>query len=320
VNLIQDTLAALALATDPPTLDLLHRLPEPKGTSLVSFNMWKMIFGQSLVQLTIVFVLNFCGTGIFPTWDDATLKTVIFNTFVWLQIFNEINCRRLDNKLNVFSGIRRNVFFMIIMVIMVGCQTLIIFVGGPAFSVTRLDGYQWLISICLGFLVLPAGAIVRIMPNQLIKKFVPDCVLKERLYSDEERQIEDWDDTIEVIRDDLLFFKRVRGERRSGSVGNKAAGVDANESQLDSRMRRQPIDLHIPNVNGSPSRRTPNTRPYSVSSAGMLVPGLVGLSMALAPATTSVQSTALSVVDYITYDTPESPAVGRKDDSTDLTT
>jgi len=138
---------------------------------------------------------------------------------------------------------------------------------------------------------------------------VPECVLKERLYLDEERQIEDWDDTIEVIRDDLLSFKRVRGERRSRSVGNRAAGVDANESQLDSPTRRQSIDLHLPNVSGSPNRRTPNTGPYSVSSAGMLVPGLVGLSMALAPATTSVQSTALGVADNITYGTP---AVGRK--------
>src|SRR6202035_659473 len=102
VNLIMDTFAALALATDPPTLELLNRKPEAKGASIITFNMWKMIFGQAILQLVITFVLNFAGHKIFTGWDDASMKTVVFNAFVWLQIFNEINCRRLDNKLNVF--------------------------------------------------------------------------------------------------------------------------------------------------------------------------------------------------------------------------
>src|SRR5271154_6887796 len=87
VNLLQDTLAALALATDPPSLELLKRGPERKGSPLISFNMWKMIFGQSVLQLAIVLILNFGGAKIFPSWSDETQKTVVFNTFVWLQIF-----------------------------------------------------------------------------------------------------------------------------------------------------------------------------------------------------------------------------------------
>ena len=95
-----DTFAALALATDPPTLELLNRKPERKGASIITFNMWKMIFAQAILQLVITFVLNFAGLN-FHWMGSANMPTVTFNTFVWLQIFNEVNCRRLDDKLNV---------------------------------------------------------------------------------------------------------------------------------------------------------------------------------------------------------------------------
>jgi P-type Ca2+ transporter type 2C len=295
VNLIQDTLAALALATDPPTLELLDRKPEPKGTSLISFNMWKMIFGQSAVQLVVIFVLNFHGAKMFPSWNDDTIKTVVFNTFVWLQIFNEINCRRLDNKINVFSGIQRNPFFMVIMVIMVACQTLIIFVGGPAFSVTRLNSHQWIICVSLGFLAIPTGTIVRLIPNDFVRLFIPRCILERQTYDvdDEERQIDDWDDAIETIRDDLLYFKRLRAESRLGDIENHRSAIDGLESQPEVPARRASFDGELPEINHpNGSGRKPPSRLYSVNSASTVVPGLVALSMALAPVTGSDGSLA----------------------------
>ena len=169
VNLIMDTFAALALATDPPTLELLNRKPEAKGASIITFNMWKMIFGQAILQLVITFVLNFAGLRIFTGWNSADMQTVTFNTFVWLQIFNEVNCRRLDNKLNVFVGIHRNPFFIVITLIMVAGQILIVFIGGTAFSVTQINGQQWAVSIVLGLLSLPFGAIIRLIPTNSSK-------------------------------------------------------------------------------------------------------------------------------------------------------
>lgn len=300
VNLLQDTLAALALATDPPTLDLLKRQPEPKGSSLISFDMWKMIFGQSIVQLAVIFVLNFAGMRLFPTWDNGTMKTTVFNTFVWLQIFNEINCRRLDNHINVLSGIPQNSFFIIIMVVMVSCQTLIIFFGGAAFSVQRLNGQQWLVSISLGFLAIPTGALVRVVPNDFIKIFIPKCILERRTSeNDEERQIEDWDDAIAAIHDDLLFFKRLRGRRRLGSIGKsttatdkRVVGVVANASQSVVSTEGPSFDDAAQETNSRGIRRQPPTSLYSVNSASTLVPGLLGLSLALVPTTRSNASSA----------------------------
>jgi Ca2+-transporting ATPase len=92
VNLIMDTFAALALATDPPTPHILDRRPEPRSAPLINLTMWKMIIGQSIFQLVVTLVLNFAGKSIFKLHsedDMERLKTTVFNTFVWMQIFNQ---------------------------------------------------------------------------------------------------------------------------------------------------------------------------------------------------------------------------------------
>ena len=64
VNLIMDTFAALALATDPPTEKILDRPPQGKKAPLITINMWKMIIGQSIFQLVVTLVLYFAGPAI----------------------------------------------------------------------------------------------------------------------------------------------------------------------------------------------------------------------------------------------------------------
>jgi P-type Ca2+ transporter type 2C len=83
-----DTFAALALATDPPLPRLLRRKPEPKSAPLITLTMWKMIIGQSIYQLVVTLILNFRGESILG-FAEPQLRTLIFNTFVWMQIFNQ---------------------------------------------------------------------------------------------------------------------------------------------------------------------------------------------------------------------------------------
>ena len=65
VNLIMDTLASLALATELPTPELLLRKPYGRTSPLISATMAKNILGQSLYQLTVVFGILFYGDKIF---------------------------------------------------------------------------------------------------------------------------------------------------------------------------------------------------------------------------------------------------------------
>lgn len=92
VNLIMDTFAALALATDAPLPSILKRKPEPKSAPLITLTMWKMIIGQSIFQLVVTFILYFAGESILSyesSRERDQLQTVVFNTFVWMQIFNQ---------------------------------------------------------------------------------------------------------------------------------------------------------------------------------------------------------------------------------------
>ena len=118
INIIMDTFAALALATDPASESLLDRMPDTRGTRLFTADMIKMILGQSIYQVAIILVFHFLGHSILgldhSAENDKVVITLVFNTFVFAQVFNSINCRRLDNRLNIFEGVLNNWYFIII--------------------------------------------------------------------------------------------------------------------------------------------------------------------------------------------------------------
>ncbi|XP_039558515.1 plasma membrane calcium-transporting ATPase 4 [Passer montanus] len=120
VNLIMDTFASLALATEPPSESLLLRKPYGRNKPLISRTMMKNILGHAVYQLTIIFTLLFAGEKFFdidsgrnaPLHSPPTEHyTIVFNTFVMMQLFNEINARKIHGERNVFEGIYRNPIF-----------------------------------------------------------------------------------------------------------------------------------------------------------------------------------------------------------------
>lgn len=179
VNLIMDTLAALALATDTPTDSVLDRMPDNRQKSLITPTMWKMIFGQSIFQLCVTFVLHFAGKQLFAypedlsPRDETRLSSMVFNAFVWMQFFNMFVNRRLDNKQNLFVGIMKNPFFSAIVVIIGGFQVLIMFVGGTAFHIQRSTGAMWATAIICGAFSIPMGMLTRLVPDSWVLMLFP---------------------------------------------------------------------------------------------------------------------------------------------------
>ncbi|KAI2469645.1 calcium-translocating P-type ATPase [Annulohypoxylon bovei var. microspora] len=221
VNLIMDTLAALALATDPPQDSCLDRKPEPRGSSIISITMWKMILGQAIYQLAITFILYYGALSIGIVDENTRRDTLVFNTFVWMQIFNQWNNRRLDNQFNIFEGLLENWYFIAINLAVSGAQVLIIFVGGTPFSISSQDppqtSAQWGCAIVLGFISIPVGIIIRLIPDELIRKCIPASLRKKRgipglTISDEER-FNDYPEVLADVRDELAFLKKLKGGR-----------------------------------------------------------------------------------------------------------
>lgn len=213
VNLIMDTLAALALATEPPTDDLLHRKPISKYAHLINYRMAKMILGQAIFQIAVNLVVIYWGARIFhlDESDQAVLRTMVFNIFVFLQVFNEINCRRIDETMNVFKDLFDNWIFIVVQIVVIVGQFLIVTFGGIAFKTVPLTPQQWLITIAIGSLSIPVGTIIRLLPDCGGRKFDEEAkplASYSRMH---------WEGAIGDVREELKVYSLLRRQRRTKS-------------------------------------------------------------------------------------------------------
>ncbi|GAB2267057.1 Putative calcium-transporting ATPase 11, plasma membrane-type [Dionaea muscipula] len=166
VNMIMDTLGALALATEPPNEELMKQPPVGRRESFISKVMWRNIVGQSIYQLAILGVLTFDGKRLLKlNGSDATvlLNTFIFNTFVFCQVFNEINSRDIE-KINVFRGILSSWIFIGVLVSTVVFQAIIVEFLGDFASTVPLSGQLWLLSILIGAMSMPVSIVLKWIP------------------------------------------------------------------------------------------------------------------------------------------------------------
>jgi Ca2+-transporting ATPase len=91
---------------------LLDRAPEPRTAPIINITMWKMIIGQSIYRLVVGLTLHFAGPG-FLHYPEKEHRAMVFNVFVFMQIFKPVNSRQIDNKLNIFEGLYKNSLFML---------------------------------------------------------------------------------------------------------------------------------------------------------------------------------------------------------------
>lgn len=170
VNLLMDTFAALALATEPPTDDLLDRPPADPAEPLINKEMKLMIVSQSFYQSVVFLALYFFGGQLMglPA-GSVELGTFIFNAFVMAQLFNEINCRKLGfSGKNPFKGILRNKVFIAVWIFSFVCQYFIVTYGSFVFQTCTLPPFLWGKSLAIGAGSLVVGLAVRTIGPHLI--------------------------------------------------------------------------------------------------------------------------------------------------------
>uniref|UniRef100_A0A672K4G2 Calcium-transporting ATPase n=1 Tax=Sinocyclocheilus grahami TaxID=75366 RepID=A0A672K4G2_SINGR len=220
VNLIMDTFASLALATEPPNEALLLRKPYGRNNPLISRTMMKNILGHAVFQLTIIFTLLFVGEKIFDidSGRNAPLHsppsehyTIIFNTFVLMQLFNEINARKIHGERNVFDGIFANPIFCSIVLGTFAIQIVIVQFGGKPFSCSPLNAEQWLWCLFVGMGELIWGQVIASVPTHQLKCLKEaghgrsqDEIMDEELAEDEDEI--DYAER-ELRRGQILWFR-----------------------------------------------------------------------------------------------------------------
>ncbi|XP_028905950.1 plasma membrane calcium-transporting ATPase 2 isoform X5 [Ornithorhynchus anatinus] len=269
VNLIMDTFASLALATEPPTESLLLRKPYGRNKPLISRTMMKNILGHAVYQLTLIFTLLFVGEKMFmiDSGRNAPLHsppsehyTIIFNTFVMMQLFNEINARKIHGERNVFDGIFRNPIFCTIVLGTFLIQIVIVQFGGKPFSCSPLQLDQWMWCIFIGLGELVWGQVIATIPTSRLK------FLKEagRLTQKEEIPEEELNEDVEEIdhaerelrRGQILWF---RGLNR---IQTQIRVVKAFRSSLYEGIEKPESRTSIHNFMTHPEFRIEDSQPH----------------------------------------------------------
>ncbi|XP_068171137.1 plasma membrane calcium-transporting ATPase 2 isoform X1 [Antennarius striatus] len=287
VNLIMDTFASLALATEPPTESLLRRKPYGRNKPLISSTMTKNILGHGVYQLIIIFTLLFVGEQIFDidSGRNAPLHsppsehyTIIFNTFVMMQLFNEINARKIHGERNVFDGIFRNPIFCSIVFGTFAVQIVIVQFGGKPFSCQPLDLEKWMWCIFLGLGELVWGQVIATIPNSRLRflrragQLTQKDELPEEDVNEENEEIDHAER--ELRRGQILWFRGLNRIQTQIEVVNtfksgtsfQGAGALRRQSSTNSQTQdvtniSSPSHVSLSNALSSPTSTTAATAP-----------------------------------------------------------
>jgi P-type Ca2+ transporter type 2C len=143
--------------------------------------------------------------------------------------------------------------------IIVGGQILIVFIGGAAFSVHRLNAAQWAYSLILGAASIPFGMVFRLVPDELVEKILPSWPQRMRnnpafTFEDDEESIRPWNPVYQGIREELTFLKRVRG----GRMSNLAYKI---QHPVETLLPRSRSESRSPSRSNSDLPRTPEGEP-----------------------------------------------------------
>lgn len=164
VNLIMDTFAALALATEAPHAGVLNRRPRDPDAFIVTPRMAKLVFGTGAVFLVVLLALLFVLPGLRDAASPDHLRslTIFFSVFVVLQFWNLFNARCLGTGGSAFAGLHKNKAFLLIAALILFGQIALVQFGGSVFRTVPLTALDWATIILATSPVLIVGELARL--------------------------------------------------------------------------------------------------------------------------------------------------------------
>lgn len=168
INLIMDTLAAIAFGGEPALKRYLDDKPISRKANVLTKYMKESI-GTSAIYITVVSLIAVC----LPTFlasiglvSDELIRTFIFTFFIYAVIFNSLNTR--NQGMNVFEHIKGNKKFMIVMGSIFIMQTALIYLAGPVFKTVPMPVEAWLTAVVLGALIIPVDMVKKVIVNKKV--------------------------------------------------------------------------------------------------------------------------------------------------------
>ena len=165
VNLVMDTLAALAFGGEPALDKFMKEKPKKRDEAIVSPYMWSSILTGSLWSFALSLVFIFALKGFFP--DTESLLTGYFAFFIFTSVFNAFNAR--TEEINLFKNMKGNKGFLKIIGLIAAVQIILTYVGGNVFQCHGLTFMEWLVVL---------GMSISIIPIDIVRKLIYNAVKK----------------------------------------------------------------------------------------------------------------------------------------------
>lgn len=248
LNMIMDTLAAIALAAEKPRLEAIKDLPIQQHESIITKAMWRQIIGTTLYTSVVMFLMFWFNEDIWgitynmtDAWMDGVdpsnktrAFTMLFNIFVYMHLFNLINCREIKpTRRNVFKGLTNNIYFIVIFFSIALLQYLLVQWGGSIFRTAPLSGQQHAFCVLLGLTTLIPSFFFKFIDEKY------DSFLTSRLKISDKEENEE--------KDDGWLLNTYNNMSKVESVGNKKKNALSNNKSglfLEKNPSSNLIDKH----------------------------------------------------------------------------
>lgn len=166
VNLIMDTFAALALASLPPSREVMAEEPRKQTDFIISKPMAKGILLCSMLFFACSLVLLFWCKNSGTAGIDIHELTIFFTVFVMLQLWNLFNAKSFGSNHSAFHRIYADRGMLLVLLLILVGQWLIVSFGGKMFRTVPLTWQEWGMIIAVTSLVLWIGELYRLLRNQ----------------------------------------------------------------------------------------------------------------------------------------------------------
>lgn len=170
VNLIMDTFAALALASLPPSHEVMKEKPRKASDFIINKSIGFGILFCGIVFFLVMFaLLVYCerrGKG----GVDVHELTMFFTTFVMIQFWNLFNAKALMSHHTAFRHFLKDKGMILVLVLVLVGQWIIVTFGGEMFRTTPLSLHEWLLIIGSTSVVLWAGELWRAFRRMIAKR------------------------------------------------------------------------------------------------------------------------------------------------------
>ncbi|KAJ3089670.1 Calcium-transporting ATPase 10, plasma membrane-type [Quaeritorhiza haematococci] len=223
VNLIMDSMGALALASDDPDEDILTHPPHGRSEPLLSPDMQRYMGMQVVYQTISLLTILFKIHDLLPAdpsfhsishtegeTDSKRTHTFVFTTFVLLQVVNMTMARQLYGEVNVFRGIFRNKYFLILMAIIVAVQFLVVTFAGNFVNTIPLEWKEWVAATLVALGNMPFTIIVRYALKTLLPQLTTEPRAQQQHQKRDQRR-----EMMQVTEHEVTLTRGVKAQTTS---------------------------------------------------------------------------------------------------------